>query len=71
MDELAKAVEQMAIENELLRHENGHLKSTLIDQRKRPKKTQTLALDNQYRLLASISGDCFVALMRTEPNRCL
>jgi hypothetical protein len=47
LDRLCDTLEGLTIENELLRHENGHLKSTIISQHKRRKNRQPLALGDE------------------------
>jgi DDE superfamily endonuclease len=47
IERLIQSVEEMSIENELLRHEIGLLSSTLITERKRRKRGQALGLPEQ------------------------
>jgi hypothetical protein len=44
VEQLIRSVEEMSIENELLRHEISYLHSTLIIERKRRKRGQALGL---------------------------
>jgi MFS superfamily sulfate permease-like transporter len=47
LDRLAQTIEEISIENKLLYHKVNYLKSIIIDQHKRRKNPQPLALDNE------------------------